>query len=113
MRIEGEVVGHEREIGAEQRLQPPALAPVDDQWLVAPEHAVVDEQQLSSRRRCALEQLERRGDAAGELRHLLGAEHLEAGEAVLGEALHLEQLVREGDDVVAASHRAILGRCLR
>ena len=108
MRVEREVVGSEAEVGSEERLEPAALAPVDPDGLVPPEHAVVDDQQLGARGRRALEELLRGRDAAGDLRHLVGAEHLQPGRAVFGEAVDLEQLVREADDLVALSHGPII-----
>ena len=44
MRVERQVIGSERQVGREERLEPAALAPIDDERLVAPEDAVVDEQ---------------------------------------------------------------------
>ena len=62
--------------------------------LVPPEHPVVDDQQLRARRGRSLEQLERGRDAARDLADLVRAEHLQPRPSVLGEAVHLEQLVR-------------------
>ena len=76
MRVECEVVGEERQIRCEERLEAAALAPVDPQGLVPPEHPVVDDQQLRSRRGRSLEQLERRRDAARDLADLVRAQHL-------------------------------------
>ena len=78
MRVEREVVGGEAEVRGEQRLEPAALAPVDPDGLVPPEHAVVDDQELGARGGGALEELPRGRDAAGDLRHLVGADHLQA-----------------------------------
>ena len=106
--VEREVVGDEREVAGEERLEPASLAPVDDERLVPPEDPVVDEHELRSRRRGALEELAGGGDAAGELRHLVRADHLQARRSELREALDLEQLVGVADDLVPVGHRAIL-----
>ena len=66
MRVEGEVVGEKRHVRLEERLQALALPAVDDEWLVAPEQAVVDDEQLGARLGGSLEELERGRDAAGE-----------------------------------------------
>ena len=84
MSVESEVVGNQADVACEQRLQPAALAPVDPDGLVAPEHAVMDEHELHARRRRALEQLLRGRDAACDLRHLVRAEDLQAGHPVPG-----------------------------
>ena len=94
MRVERQVVRREVQVGSEERLQPATLAPVDPDRLVPPEHAVVDDHELSAGRRRPLEELDRGGDAARDLRHLVGSEHLQAGRAVLREAVDFEQLVR-------------------
>ena len=75
------------QVGSEERLEAATQAPVDPDGLVAPEHAVVDDHQLRACRRRPLEQLERGRDSARDLRHLVGAEHLQPGRAVLGEAV--------------------------
>ena len=64
----------------------------------------MDEHELGARCGGALEQLARARDAAGELRHVVGADDLEPGAPVLRERLDLEQLVGERDDVVSAGH---------
>ena len=109
MRVERQVVGRERQVGVEQGLQAAALARVDDERLVAPPDAVVDEQELGARRRGGAKELERGRDAAGELRHLARAEHLRSGGPELAVGAGVEQLVGEGEDLVAAGHRRILG----
>ena len=102
--VEGEMVGEQRQVGAEERLQPAAQTAVDDERLVPPEEPVVDDDELRPGGRGPLEQLERAGDAAGDPRHVVGAGDLQPGHAELGVALDLEQLVREGDDLVPAGH---------
>ena len=104
VRVEREVVRREVQVGGEERLEPSTLAPVDPDGLVPPEHAVVDDHELGAGRRRPLEELDRGGDAARDLRHLVGAEHLQAGRAVLREAVDFEQLVRVPDDLVALGH---------
>ena len=104
MCVEREVVCREVQVRGEESLQPAALAPVDPDGLVPPEHPVVDDHELRACLRCPLEELDRAGDAAGDLRHLVGAEHLEAGRPVLREAVDFEQFVCEPDDLVAAGH---------
>ena len=53
MSVESEVVGNQADVACEQRFQLAALAPVDPDGLVAPEHAVMDEHELHARRRRA------------------------------------------------------------
>jgi hypothetical protein len=48
-RFEREVVSEKRQIRGEERLEPAALAPVDHERLVPPEHAVVDDHELGPR----------------------------------------------------------------
>ena len=69
----------------------------------------MDEHELRARGGGALEELDRRRHAAGDLRHLVGADDLQPRRRELGKAVHLEQLVRVGEDFVALCHRAILG----
>ena len=108
MRVEREVVRGQAEVGGEERLEPATLAPVDPDRLVPPEHPVVDDHQLGPGRGRALEELLRGRDAARDLRHLVRAEHLQAGRPVLGEAVDCEQFVGEADDLVALSHGPII-----
>ena len=51
VRVEREVVRGERQVRREQRLEPALQPPVDEQRLVAPEEAVVDEHELRAGRR--------------------------------------------------------------
>ena len=108
MRVEREVVREEGQVGGEERLETAALAPVDPRAARPPEHPVVDEHELRARGCRALEELERGRDAAGDLGHLVRADHLQPRRPVLGEAIGLEQLVRVLDDVITVSHRAII-----
>ena len=57
MRVEREVVRRQAEVPREKRLEPAALAAVDPDRLVAPEHAVMDEHELRARRGGSLEEL--------------------------------------------------------
>ena len=86
VRVERQVVGGEADVGREQRPQP--LAPrADHARIVAvPEQAMVGDDQLRAGLDRALEQLEARGDAGRDVRDLVGALHLEAVGAVVGEA---------------------------
>ena len=110
MRVEREVVGDEAQVGAEERLEPAAQSPVDDERLVAPEETVVDEHELRAGLGRPLEQLERGGDAARDLLDVRRADDLQPGTAEFGKPLDLQPLVRVGDDLVPAGHGRILGR---
>ena len=78
---------------------------VDHARLVVPEQAVVDDHELRARLGRALEQLQRRRDGADDLRHLVGAGDLHALRArSRGTSAEVEQLGREGEDLVAARH---------
>ena len=50
VRVEGEVVAGQRQVGVEERLEPAAHAAVDRPRLVVPEQAVVDDDQLRAGR---------------------------------------------------------------
>ena len=103
--VEREVVRDQRQVRREQRLEPALQPPVDEQRLVAPEEAVVDEHELRARLAGPLEQLARARHAAGDLRHLVGADDLQAGTAVLRKGRDVEQFVGERDDVVSTGQR--------
>ena len=109
MSVERQVVRGEGQVRVEQRLEAAALARVDDERLVAPPDPVVDQQQLGSGRGGGAKQLERRGDPAGELRHLPRAEYLRSRRPELAVGADVEQFVGEGEDLVPAGHRPILG----
>ncbi|MDX6411402.1 MAG: hypothetical protein QOE91_918, partial [Gaiellaceae bacterium] len=64
--------------------------------------SVVDEQQLRTQSSSPLEQLQRARDAARDLRHLVRAEYLQAGTAVLRKTFDLEEGVRKREDVVSS-----------
>ena len=109
MRVEREVVGDERRVRAEERLEPAPQAPVDDERLVAPEEPVVDEHHVGAHVGRLLEQRPRARDAADEQCHVVAADDLQPGRSELRPALHLEQGVRVGDDLVPAGHAHSLG----
>ena len=109
VRVESEVVGDERHVRAEERLQSPALPPVDHERLVAPEEPVVDEHHVGSLGGGLLEERARARDATGEQRHLVAADHLKPGRRELRPAFDLEQRVRVGDDLVPPGHGHSLG----
>ena len=104
MRVEGEVVGDERGVRAEQGLEAAALPPVDDERLVAPEDPVMHEHHVGPDVGCVLEQRARARDTAEQQRHLVRSDHLQAGRRELRPALDLEQRVRVGDDLVPPGH---------
>jgi hypothetical protein len=108
MRVEGEVVGEERHVGREERLEPPALPAVDEKRLVAPEEAVVDDEQVGAGLGRALEELEGGRDAARKARDVLAPEHLRPGRGELGPARDVEELVRARHDRISARHDAIV-----
>ena len=64
----------------------------------------MDEDELGSRAHGTLEQLEVRGHPGRDPRHLGRAGDLKPVRAVIIERADVEQLVAEGDDLVAASH---------
>ena len=98
------MVGRERQVCIEQRLQPPSHAPVDRARLVLPQQAVVDEHELRAGCGRPLEELSRRRDGADELRNLIGSDDLHAHRPVVPERADVEELVGEGDDLVALRH---------
>src|SRR5262245_39189097 len=108
MRVQREVIGEERRVSAEQRLEPPAKPRIDDERLVAPEEPGMDEHEARARLDGLLEELARARDAAGDRRHFVRADDLKAGGRELRPPRDLQQLVRIADDLVAAGHRAIL-----
>ena len=70
--VEREVVGGERDVGVEERLQPAAQPRGRRRSGSLPQkQAVVDEHELGAGPRRALEELERRRDAADDRRHLV------------------------------------------
>ena len=84
VRVEREVVG-ERARGRRRRALPGGRAGAGrSDGLVAPEHAVVDDHELRAGSGGALEELARARDAAGDLRHLVGADDLQAGRPYSG-----------------------------
>ena len=106
VRVEGEVVGDERGVRPEEGLEAPALPPVDDERLVAPEEPVVDEHHVGADVLGVLEQGARARDTAEQQRHLVRSDHLQARRRELRPAFDLEQRVRVGDDLVPFRPRA-------
>ena len=104
MGVEREVVGGERDLRVEERLEPAADARVDHARLVVPEHAVVDDDELCALLGGELEELERGRDRADDLGDLVGALDLHSLRAVVGPVAEVEELGREGEDLVASSH---------
>ena len=68
----------------------------------------MDDQELGLLLDGPLEELERRRDAARDLRHLVGALHLHPHRPVVGMGVEIEQLGGVLQDRVAAGHAAIL-----
>jgi hypothetical protein len=101
MGVEREVVGGERQVGVEERAEPLTLDGADDSAVPVPEEAVVDEQELRAGGRRPLEELARGGDAAGHLADPRRAHDLHAHRPVVGERVEVEELAREGEDLVA------------
>jgi hypothetical protein len=102
--VQRQVVGGERHVAVEQRLQPVAPPLVDPLGLLAPDQAVVAHHHLRSQRRGPVEQLEVRGDTRHQRRHLASAGDLEPVRPVILERRGVEQLVAPGDDLVAGGH---------
>ena len=103
MGVEREVVGGERDLGVEERLEPAADPRVDHARLVVPEDAVVDDDELRARLGGELEQLERGRDRADDLGDLVGAFDLHSLRPVVGPVAEVEELGREGEDLVASA----------
>ncbi len=91
MGVERQVVGGERDVGVEQDLQPSPQRHVDRLGTRAPEEAVVHEQQISILGCRQLEQLGVRRDARREHLDVARAGDLQPVDAVVVEALGLEQ----------------------
>ena len=90
MRVEREVVRRKRDVGLEERLQPPLHRAVDDPRVGVPEQPVVDDHELRVQLSGALEQLERARDRCGDLRDLVGADDLQAHRSVVVEGIQVE-----------------------
>src|SRR5262249_28357963 len=76
----------------------------DDERLVPPEQAVMDEHELGPCPARALEQVERRGDAAGDARYLVAADDLQPGGPELLPLAHVHKLLGEPPHVVPPCH---------
>ncbi len=80
----------------------------------APEEPVVDDQQVGALAGCQLEQLGVRGHARGDRLHVRRPGHLQAVDAVVVEALRLEQAVELGQDLGGGGgHRATIAATRR
>ena len=66
---------------------------------------MVDQEQLGARGGGALEELERRRDAARDSVDLARARDLQPHWPVVGVGVEVEQLAREGEDLVPVGHR--------
>ncbi len=104
------MVGGEIEVGREECLESPPHDVVDRARISIPEQPVVDEHEVGAARGRTLEQLERGGDAADELRDLGRPGDLEAHRPVVRVGAELQVLVGERDDLVARGHGATLPR---
>ncbi|MEJ7717964.1 MAG: hypothetical protein WKF31_08380 [Thermoleophilaceae bacterium] len=105
VRVEGKVVGGQGEVGGEQGLEAALLLEVEHSRLLVPQDPVVAEDEVRARGSRAVEQLAVRGDPAHHDPHLPDAGHLEAVRAEVGPLARVEELVEEGDQLVAPGHR--------
>ena len=100
------MVGDERGVPGEERLQPAAEPGVDDERLVAPEEPVVDKHELRAERDRPLEELARRGHPARDRGHLVRADDLEP----LGRELGVPLDLRSALACATISSRGATGR---
>ena len=98
------MVGEQGCVGAKERLEAAALAPVDDERLVAPEKPVMDEYHLGAGIGRVLEERLRARDPADHELDLVAPDHLEPRRGELRPTLHVEQSIRIGDDLVSVGH---------
>src|SRR4029453_2868888 len=108
VRVEGEMVGGQRQVVIEERLQAAAEDAVDDAGVLVPEEAVVGDHKLRSGLAGTGEEVARGGDAAGDLGDVLPAEHLNAHGPGARIGLELEVLGGISQDLVARNHSANL-----
>lgn len=99
MGVEGEVVGGEGDVRLEEDSQAAGEDRVDGSDSRAPEEAVMDEQQLSVLRCGQLEELGMGRDARGDRAYIGASGDLQAVQAVVLEALRLEQAVQLRQDL--------------
>ena len=112
VRVEGEVVGGERDVVVEQELQAALELRVDGGDAGAPEQPVVDKQQVGPLSGGQLEQLGVCGDAGGDRVDRVRTGDLQAVDAVVLEAGRLEQTVDLGEDLGGGGgHRATIAAC--
>src|SRR5215212_7455646 len=99
------VVRREAHVAIEEKLQPRLELFGHRARALAPEDPVVAEDELGTGRGSVLEQLAVRRDPGDHELDLVRPGHLEAVGAVVGAAGRLEQIVEEGDQLVATGHR--------
>src|SRR4051794_12509062 len=106
MGVEGQVVGGQRDVGAEQGPKASRHRHGQRGDIRSPEQAVVGDHELRTRLHCALQALEVRRHPRGDLVYLGLAGHLEPVRTVVLERIDFEQLVAEAEDVLARGHRS-------
>ena len=111
MSVERQVIAGDRDPGAERRSQAGGHRLGEGAREEVPEQPVEDEDELGAGVTRALEQLQMSGDAGHDLAHLRRAGDLEAVRAVVVEVAGFEQLVAEGDDLVAGGRHWPTLRC--
>src|SRR5215212_6400739 len=99
------MVRREAHVAIEEKLQPRLELFGHRARALAPEDPVVAEDELGTGRGSVLEQLAVRRDPGDHELDLVRPGHLEAVGAVVGAAGRLEQIVEEGDQLVATGHR--------
>ena len=104
MGVQRKMVGNQRDVRGEESGKPSTETSIDDERLGAPEESMVDEDELCAGARSTLEELEGGRHTAHDPRDLVRPDHLETHGTELRPLLHLEQVAREGHDVVAARH---------
>ena len=110
--VERQVVCRERDVGLEEDLQAALEQLVDRAGTLAPEEAVVDEQQVGVLAGRQFEQLGVRRNARGQARDFGRPGHLQPVRAVILEVLRLEQLIDRGDELGRRDgHRAKIRPC--
>jgi hypothetical protein len=102
--VERQVVGNEREVGAEQRREARLLGGSDRSRSLVPEDAVMAQDHLGVEGGRPLEQVEVGGDAADHELDLFRPRHLKSVGPVVRPARRVEQLVEVGDDLVPVGH---------
>ena len=101
MAVQGEVVGEEAHLAADQLRHPPVLEAGQRARHPVPEQAVVDQHRVRPRLPGADEQLLAGRDAGHDLADLLLTLHLEAVRAVVPPSTGVEVLVEVGGESLA------------